>query len=356
MPSMSDFAQILPKTHALLAEESRLHFGGQIAVRHGGTQLFGAFGVVDPETGEPMTTDHLLCWRSAGKPATAVAVHQRHAAGDLSLEDPVMRHLPEFGKEAVTIRHLLTHTSGVAFPVVGWPNADRVTILRRLCEASMKEDAVPGEAAAYDPVAGWYLLGEILSRVAGRPVEAVVGGAVLDGLDAFLSADYDDVAGRLAPQFSTERGAVKTLHLHERPAVEHASPGSSCRGTAEALADFYERLAGGRLLPAEAVADVTRRHREGMFDATFGHRVDFGLGVIVNSARYGAQTVPYGYGLHASETAFGHGGAQCAIGFADPEHDLVVAWVVNGLPGEPRHNKRNRDVNTAIYEDLGLAA
>ena len=352
---MDDFQRTLPKTHALLAGESRLHFGGQIAVRHGGTRLFAAFGVVDPETAAPMTADHVLCWRSAGKPATAVALYKLHAAGDLSLDDPVARHVPDFGKQAVTLRHLLTHASGVAFPVVGWPNADRGTILERICAAPMKEGAVPGEAAAYDPVAAWYLLGEVVARVTGRPVAGAVKDLALDGLDAFLSADFEEVAGRLAPQFSTERGAVRRLHLHERAAVEHASPGSSCRGTADALAGFYESLLDGGLLPPGEVADVASRHREGLFDETFGHRVDFGLGLIVNSARYGAQTVPYGYGLHAPESAFGHGGAQCAIGFADPENGLVAAWVVNGLPGEPRHNKRNRDVNTAIYEDLGLA-
>ena len=41
-------------------------------------------------------------------------------------------------------------------------------------------------------------------------------------------------------------------------------------------------------------------------------------------------------------------------GFADPEHGLVVAWATNARIGEPRHNARNRAINTAIYEDLGL--
>jgi len=41
--------------------------------------------------------------------------------------------------------------------------------------------------------------------------------------------------------------------------------------------------------------------------------------------------------------------------FADPEHDLVVALVCNGMPGEPRHNTRALDLHTAIYEDLGLS-
>jgi hypothetical protein len=43
------------------------------------------------------------------------------------------------------------------------------------------------------------------------------------------------------------------------------------------------------------------------------------------------------------------------MGFADPEHELVVTWAANALIGEPRHNARNRAINTAIYEDLGIA-
>ena len=91
-----------------------------------------------------------------------------------------------------------------------------------------------------------------------------------------------------------------------------------------------------------------------MFDQTFQHKVDWGYGIIVNSNQYGAETVPYGFGRHASENTFGHGGAQSSVGFADPQHQLVVAAVANGCPGEELHNERFRELNSAIYEDLGL--
>ena len=99
---------------------------------------------------------------------------------------------------------------------------------------------------------------------------------------------------------------------------------------------------------------MTARHRVGMYDQTFRHVVDFGLGFIVNSAMYGVDTVPYGYGPHASPRAFGHSGAQSSVGMADPEHGLVIAVAFNGMPGEARHHARIREVLAAIYEDLGL--
>ncbi len=67
------------------------------------------------------------------------------------------------------------------------------------------------------------------------------------------------------------------------------------------------------------------------------------------------ETVPYGFGPHASEQAYGHSGYQSSIGFADPEHDLAVGIVFNGMPGEKAHHKRIYSVLGALYTDLGLA-
>ena len=128
------------------------------------------------------------------------------------------------------------------------------------------------------------------------------------------------------------------------------------------LAAFYEMLLGQgsrgavRLLKPQTVWQMTARVREGMFDETFRHTMDWGLGLIINSNRYGVETVPYGYGRHASASTFGHGGSQSSSAFADPERELVVAVVLNGMPGERKHNNRIRDINSAIYEDLGLAS
>jgi CubicO group peptidase (beta-lactamase class C family) len=114
------------------------------------------------------------------------------------------------------------------------------------------------------------------------------------------------------------------------------------------LAMFYERL-------LDELPMMKQRHREGVFDRTFQHTIDFGLGLIIDSNRYGRESVPYGFGRYCSEESFGHGGAQSSIGFADPEHRLAVSAAANGLPGEVKHNRRFRDLNSAIYQDLGLA-
>jgi len=83
--------------------------------------------------------------------------------------------------------------------------------------------------------------------------------------------------------------------------------------------------------------------------------MDWGLGLMLSSYRK-ADNAPYGFGRYASRSAFGHGGNQSSIGFCDPENELVVAWVANGMPGEKAHQQRNRAINEAIYQDLGLTA
>jgi CubicO group peptidase (beta-lactamase class C family) len=98
----------------------------------------------------------------------------------------------------------------------------------------------------------------------------------------------------------------------------------------------------------------TSRQRVGVFDDTFRHPLDWGFGFHIDSNRYGKETTPYGYGRFCSDTTFGHSGSQSSCAFADPENDLVVAWVCNGMPGEIRHQRRARELNSAIYQDLGL--
>ena len=151
------------------------------------------------------------------------------------------------------------------------------------------------------------------------------------------------------------------LPWHDKDHCAVPSPGANTRGPIRELGWFYEALLNGlrgepgKLLSRQSLTLLTKRHREGLFDETLRHKVDFGLGVILNSNRYGAETVPYGFGRFCSEDTFGHGGAQSSIGFADLQNELVVAWAANVRAGEGQHQKRNREINSAIYEDLGLS-
>src|SRR4029079_11759951 len=72
--------------------------------------------VGEARAGTPMTTDSLVIWFSMTKPSVAVSIAQQWERGNLELDDPVVRFLPEFGvhgKDTITLRHLLTHTAGI---------------------------------------------------------------------------------------------------------------------------------------------------------------------------------------------------------------------------------------------------
>ena len=346
---------------------------------HLGAQLYGSrdrevvfdFSCGEGRPGVPMRTDSVVQWFSAGKPITAIAVAQLYERGLVQIEAPVSQYLPEFaahGKKSITIEHLLTHTGG-------FHSADKLSaslpwdeVVRRTCETPLEENWAPGERAGYSTTSAWYVLGEIVQRVTGARFDEYVKKNVLDpaGMtDSWLRLPFDKYKAygdRLALMHDTAVVKRDAEFLQDAAGMAQCRPGSSARGPIRELGRFYEMLLSGGIANAqqivreETIRLFTRRHRVGMFDETFLHKLDFGYGFIVNSNRYGVETVPYGYGRNASDATFGHSGAQSSCAFADPEHKVVVAWVTNGTPGERPHQKRHRAINNAIYEYLKIAA
>ena len=311
-----------------------------------------------------MRTDSIVQWFSSGKPLTAIAVAQLYDQGMVELTAPVSRYLPEFarnGKEGITIEHLLTHTGGFRaadkVPTdVTWEEA-----IRYICEAPLEEGWKPGERAGYSTVASWYLLGEVVQRITTIALDLYLRREVLEPLgmsDTWLRLPFEQYKAygdRLALMHDTAAVKRDPMFMQDAAGMAMCRPGSSARGPIRDLGRFYEVLLnGGQIVSDETIQLFTRRHRIGMFDETFLHKMDFGYGFIVNSNGYGVETVPYGYGRYASEDTYGHSGAQSSCAFADPVHELVVAWVTNGTPGERPHQKRHREINNAVYEYLGL--
>lgn len=348
-----------------------LHLGAQLHVRHRGEEADVCVG--QARDGVPMDPGVLLPWFSGTKLATAVAVLQLWERGALGLDDRVAAHVPAFGaagKDAVTIRHLLTHTAGLAGAGPDGGPADTWDgLLEAACAAPLREGWSPGRRAAYDPRRGFHVLGEIVQRVTGRPFADHVTEEVLEPLgmgDSWMALDpvrRQSLAGRVGAMWSTGPGRAPSLLAgYEEPgAFAAAWPSNGGIGPARDLVRLPAmllgrgRLDGERVLGEATVEAATARHRAGLRDETFGAVIDWGLGIMVSSPQYLGRPAPYGYGDHASLRAFGHGGSQSSVAFADPEHDLAVALICNGLPGEPAHHRRTQPVLTAIYEGLGLA-
>ncbi len=121
----------------------------------------------------PMTTDTIFDIASLTKViATSTAVAQLLEAGKLSLEDPVAKYWPEFkvnGKEAITLRDLLTHYSGLRPDLDLKPNGSGYDTALRMVEEE-KPLFPPGASFIYSDV-NFIILGELVSRVSGEPLD-----------------------------------------------------------------------------------------------------------------------------------------------------------------------------------------
>lgn len=149
--------------------------GAVLWVERGGFTHAATFGrrAVEPES-EPMTADTIFDAASltkvlAGAPALMLLVER----GQVNLDAPVRTYIPEFtgeGRETVTVRHLLTHVSGLR-PGLGaepaWNGAD-VAIQRASRE---KLQSPPGTVFRYSDI-NFILVGEIVQRVSGQKLEA----------------------------------------------------------------------------------------------------------------------------------------------------------------------------------------
>jgi CubicO group peptidase (beta-lactamase class C family) len=361
----------LPRTAAELAAgiEGALQRGGQIYVSLAGeVRADAAFGEARP--GEPMRRDHRMLWLSASKPVTAVAIAQLWERGALGLDDAVARHLPEFGqggKERVTVRNLLTHTGGIRMIETGWPEASWEETIAAICARRLEPGWEPGRKAGYHTASSWFVLGEMVRRLDGRAIARYVDDEIFAPLGLRRSSigvapeRWDEIEPEIAPMYVRMGEQLGESDLARREKLVAPSPGGNGLGPLAELGAFYEMLlAGGerggvRLLSPQTVEALVARHRVGLVDQTFKTRLDWGLGVIVDSKHYRDPDAPYGYGPHAGPRTFGHSGARSSVGFADPDARLVVALAVDGLIDERTHRERFTRLTAAIYEDLELA-
>ena len=141
----------------------------------------GCMGFRDPANTQPVTEDSIFQLASVSKQFTAAAVMLMIRKGALSLEDEITGYFPEIPYPGVTVRHLLTHTSGIPdyfddadWFVRIWKEEKRVPgndeILRFLRETKAKAYFAPGEGLEYSNT-GYNLLALLVERLSGVPYE-----------------------------------------------------------------------------------------------------------------------------------------------------------------------------------------
>ena len=343
--------------------DTRLQLGAQVAIFRDG-DIIADLAVGERAPGAPMTTQTILPWMSCTKPVTAVAVALLQEAGRLDWDQPVAEILPEFathGKERLSIRHLLTHTCGLRILSARLDELDWDESIAAICAMPMEKDWIPGHSAGYHVATSFYLLGEIVRRLDGRSLDRFVDDEIFFPLDmsrcALIARAPDaDVGGFFRTDASEPRPAMDRSGGSSRCPLR---PGASGRGPANELVRFIQMMLGRgewqgrRVLNPRTVDTLLHRHREGLLDLTFGKTIDWGLGFMLDSKRH-QRDYPYSFGPHCSGDTFGHNGNQCSAAYGDPRHELAVAFIFNGQPGDDKHNVRLNRINAAIYRDLGL--
>lgn len=334
-----------------------LHHGAQLAVYVDGELAVDFAGGVDGPDGDETTpeTRHLLF--SCTKPYAGVGLHQLIEAGAADYDDPVVDHWPEFADEGsrkaeITIRHVLSHTAGIPYgefdqAVDQWGDWDAVVEAMEAIEPVFE----PGAQPAYHTFNYGWLVGELIARISGQPVEAYVDEHVFEplGLDqtsiGVREDDDPDAVATLSGFESFDRcrdpgeglgtPASDAAALFNQPGVRRAViPAANGVGTAREMARFYACLANGgaldgtRLIEASTVQQATTTHAETDSDGTLSRPARYGLGFWTGGLANDM------FGSVSRERMFGHAGLGSVFAWGDPELNVGFAYVTNGIREE----------------------
>ena len=340
----------------------------QVCIRHRGEVVLDrsigyARGVspgreIDELDAVPVDLDTPINLFSAGKAVTTMVMHKLEEQGLLGLDDPVAEHVAGFarhGKERITIRQVLTHRAGIpslpshAFDLDILADPDRVADL--VCD--LKPTRPAGGAPAYHTVTGGFVMEAVTRTTTGLSLRDVLRKEVKEplGLRWFdygvALEDVDLVAANvntgfpLTPLLSRHfrrligRDWSEIVDLSNDPRfLAGVIPSGNVITTARGAAAFYQCLIDGGTLEETRVFAPETVARAVADDTGGGMSLDRMIGLPL---RYGNAGFMHGtdtlslYGWNQPR-AFGHIGMSNALTWADPDRDLVVAFLTTGKP------------------------
>jgi CubicO group peptidase (beta-lactamase class C family) len=330
--------------------------GAAVCVYHRGRAVVElAGGCLDPHGKQPYRLSTLQPVFSVSKGIVAIAANMLADRGMLDLDAPVACYWPEFaqhGKAHIPVRWLLTHQAGLAAIDTPISYADFLAwepMIRRLEEQVPNWE--PGTAHGYHSLTYGFLVGEVVSRVAGQRIGQWISHNIARPLDAeFFIGLPADVEGRVAPvhPFPPSSDGTTTLRLEPgslpyravafvRPPVTAVSvndpafrtaevPAMNGIGTAHAIARIFAALIG----PVDGLRLLSRTAMERA-------RTEHVRGSDLASVAVGETALGLGFVLPTADRPLGGPGSFGAVGlggsraWALPEADLAFAYVMNQL-------------------------
>lgn len=306
---------------------------------HGLGEYRVAYGTQTRDGSQPIEASTPFRVASITKTLVAVVVLQLVEEGRVSLDDEVLDWLPDnhldpglaTHLEAVTIRDLLAHTSGMpdsgripeliealkTDPEGSWKTAEVLSLI-----ADREREFQPGRAYGYSNT-NYLVLGMVIEQVTGAPWWQEVRARILEPLA--MSSSYmsgvEDPIGELSPgYFDIDNDGFTEEVPHPWPALETSEGASGALvATAPDLITFMEALARGDLISESSLREMTT---PGVYSSRF---TGYGLGLEVLQPDF-------------ETTVWGHGGylpGHRSILWHVPEHDLTLAVLTNESRSRP---------------------
>lgn len=282
--------------------------------------LARGFGVESVERGDRVTPATVFPLNSISKQLVAALLLRLAEEGRLSIDDPAARHLPDFTRlpQGLTLRHLLTHTSGMreifaqpalnaAIEKLGTPEEEFVAIARH-----SPADWSPGARWAYTNL-NYVMLALVAERVAGESLEVALRARFFRPLGLSTMALCPSHPGGMP---GAARGHVETKGalVPHPPENFHLFRGAGgfC-GSSLDVARWIHALATGKVVNARSLAQMTAPD-----PLEAGGAADYGMGMVL-VAPDGARR--WGHG--------GNGGGFTTQAAHYPDADLTVVVAFN---------------------------
>jgi CubicO group peptidase (beta-lactamase class C family) len=342
-----------------------------LVARHGKIVHFQAHGLMDLESKKAMTTDAIFRIASMTKPITGVAVMMMVEEGKIRLTDPVSKFISEFkdtkvavlrdsitprpvGQRSgdpdfylvpayreITIRDLLTHTSGLMSGGIGareglktFPKTPADTLATYVPKlGSVALDFQPGTDWAYSGSAGPEVLGRIVEIVSGQPYDEFLRMRIFEPLgmkDTFFYPP-DDRRPRLVTLYDKSPGGLRKSANQDGVSTKtYFGAGGGLVSTAEDYLQFAQMLGNGGklnghvLLSPRTVQLMASNHVGDMFNGKLGrpaHGMGYGLlmGIVEDSVASG---------LRVSTGSFGWDGLYGTQAWINPAEKMVTIIMI----------------------------
>jgi len=334
--------------------------------RHGKIVYFKPFGWRDVEKKEPLKKDDIYRWASQSKAITTVGLMMLYEEGRFLLDDPLSKYIPEFkntqvlvklnekdttyttrpASQEITIRHLLSHTSGLTYnnPIY---DKNRIPYVNSLDNITIKEVALKlAQLPLYhDPGAQFTyglntdVVGYLIEVLSGMPLDKYLKSRIFDPLGMNDTYFYlpDDKASRLVTLYEKVH-ADSTLRLSSdkqnqvypvEGAKTYFSGGAGLLGPIEDYAKFCQMLLNGGSYNGKQI--LCRKTIELMTTNQIGDKQvwnrknKFGLGFELITEEGNKEML-------GTVGTFKWGGMYCTEYLIDPKEDLIILEYTNMHP------------------------